>query len=201
LIGLAVIAGVALYIGIFWLILRALKQGWAKALAVLIALAIPFWDLPIGYKSFTSLCAEQGGIRVLTKLPPQKSVLFASATGLKPAQLLIKGLQFVEYKTPNGKITRFTKSSNGHIEESDVSSSASLVLIRTTYNDLLTWNVYRNESSLVDAWTNRTIATATSFYWLGGWLQRRMSPIFAGNGRCHADTQSEIMDIVLRGST
>src|SRR5438270_54322 len=139
MIGLAVLAGVAIYIGVFWFIFRALKQKWAKGLAVFVALGIPFWDLPFGYYNFHSHCMTEGGIQQYAPISPQKSLFFPQATGVRPEQLFNLGVEVVEFRSPKrNSFLRYTRSDRG-IEKHETAESTSAVRIVTNYNFELPW--------------------------------------------------------------
>src|SRR5436305_7378115 len=109
MIGLAVLAGIAIYVGIWWFVVRFLKQRWAKSLAILLAIAIPLGDLPFGYFNFLRHCDYEGGVRQVERISPHKSVFFLSVTGVKPQYLFRLGADFVEYSSSDGGVIRFTK--------------------------------------------------------------------------------------------
>ena len=50
-VGLATLAIVVVYVTVWWFALKK-ASGWLKAVVILAALAIPFWDLPYGYSNF-----------------------------------------------------------------------------------------------------------------------------------------------------
>jgi hypothetical protein len=200
MIGLAVLAGVAIYISVFWFIVRALKQKWAKGLAILVALAIPFWDLPVGYLSFSNHCRGEGGLKQLAKITPNKSILFSSLTGIRPDYLFRSGVELVEYSIGGDAVRSFKRLPNGSVQETRALSASSAVRLQSHLNTQLAWNIYKNEAHLVDVRTGQTLATATSFYWLGGWIQRLSAPMLAGTGRCYFSSLDEIVSLAITGS-
>lgn len=200
MIGLAVLAGVAIYIGVWWFLISALKHRWAKAAAILIALAIPFWDLPFGYASFAGHCHEEGGLRQLGRVAANDGVLFSYNTGVKAEYLIGLGAHFVEYSRVDGSVIRFSRSASGSIEGVKVSKPSSSVRLQARFNVKLPWNVFKNEVVLSDVQTDRPLARATSFYWIGGWVQRVSMPLLVARENCSAQSLDQIVALAVTGS-
>jgi hypothetical protein len=199
LIGLAVIAGLALYIGIFWLIVRALKQRWAKALAVVIAVAIPFWDLPFGYLSFQQDCKQYGGLHVFEKVSPATAIFIDRHIGYTPDQLKRFGFKVIEYGEP-GNITRYTAAKDGYIKSTD-QTAISKVMVHFQPNQQLPWHVVRRDYLASNVETKSVIARYTDIRWLGMWWQVEASPIFGDGGRCYFSGDNPILALLAKGNS
>jgi hypothetical protein len=200
MIGLAVLAGVAVYSCFWWLVVRSLPTTRAKAAAVFVALAIPLWDLPFGYFNFLNHCTSDGGVKQLENMPAQKALYFDSLTGIRPEALLKAGLDSVEFrKIGEVGIVRFKRTSSGAMERIEVSSAVSPVRIRSTFNEELSWNLLRHEDVLEDSATGRPIARARDYTWLGGWIQRRTAPMLVPMDQCHIAPSGQLIPLVING--
>jgi len=199
MIGLIALAVVAVYIGFWWFVFKNVKNRWAKGTIIAIALAIPFWDLPIGYLNFQRYCLDDGGIRQLEDISPQKSLYFVSGTGYRPEYLFKSGLDAAEYRKRDGTVTRVFKTSGGTIQTVENATATSSVRLRTVFNEQLTWNLYRQEELLEDNATGRPLARARSYTWLGGWIQRQTAPMLTPAAMCYASSSSGLIEIAING--
>ena len=200
MIGLAVLAGIAIYIAVWWLLVSSLKRTWAKAAAIVIALAIPFWDLPLGYSSFTGHCREEGGLHQLGRVAANEGVFFSYGTGVKAEYLFGLGAHFVEYLRPDESVTRYSRLTNGSIEKTTVDKPSSPVRLQAKFNVELPWNIYKNEVVLWDVQSNRPLARATSFYWIGGWIQRGSMPLLVMRESCDVQSLDQMVSLAVTGS-
>jgi hypothetical protein len=200
MIGLIALAAIALYIAILWFIVRALNKNWTKATAIVVALAIPFWDFPIGYYKFISYCRNDGGLRAIENVPPHNTVLFTSFTGLQPEYLIGLGFKTVEFSADDGKgFVRYQVAADGKVEQSRAGVSSSEIRIHTNYSIPLSWNIYKTERTL-ESNSGRSLAKANNFVWTGGWIQNIASPMLTSSHRCHPGSVEQILKLALKGS-
>lgn len=199
MLGVAILVGIAVYIGIAWLVVRAVKGAWAKAAAIIVALAIPLWDLPIGYAAYSKHCRDEGGLYQLAAITPSSGIFFSYPPGLRPQYMFAKGADVVEYAMPDGSILRYSKSASGAPDRAKTDKPSSAARLNATFNAELPWNVFKDEIVLVDA-SARPLARATSFYWIGGWISRLTAPLLVPEENCHASALDDILALAIKGS-
>jgi hypothetical protein len=200
MMGLAVLAGIAIYLGVFWLLVRALKTKRAKGAAILIALAIPFWDLPFGYYSFRDHCETEGGLQVLNKVQPQKKAFFDSLPPYPIKDLLTHGFTVVEAKDSGGNgISRYQLRADGGVEIRAVAQPESNVVVSVRRGQRLPWNIVRDDRFLRAPVEGKELARYSEFTWRGGWVQVVMSPLLGQGPSCTAGPTDPIVRLILRG--
>jgi len=181
--GLMFYGAVAIYIAAWWLVVRWLKTRWAKAGAIFIALAIPFWEVPIGYVNFQLNCAEHGGLHTIENLQPVDSIFVERETGYTPELLARYGFKVLEYES-SGSVLRYTQVESGVTKSLD-GSITSQVKIAFSGNRKLDWNLSRRDFTASRIHTGQVIARNTSFRWGGTWWQVELSPLLGDGGRCY----------------
>ena len=159
------------YIAIWWFVIANLDRHWAKAIAIVIALAIPFWDVPIGYLNYSAHCASDGGLAKVAEIPPFKSIYLAHSIGRSPEKLIEAGLEMVEEPKYGTSVVRSRRTPGGAIEKTEVAKAESDLRIRYIYHDPLPWHLLRQELVLERNSSGQVVLRATSYTWLGGWLR------------------------------
>ena len=197
MIGLAVLAGIAIYIAVWWLLVSSLKRTWAKAAAIVIALAIPFWDFPIGYYNFEHHCSTEGGLHVVGEFPPSTSVLVDPSTGYRPEDVLRHGFKLVEY-ADSGHVVQYSGAA-GKLRKIMRDRPTSLAKIMFVQNQILPWNIVRNDIVAVRVSDNRELAKYTSFRWRGMWWQVRMAPMLRTGAACFVGREDPVLGALQRG--
>ena len=182
MIGLAVLAGIAIYIAVWWLLVSSLKRTWGKAAAIVVALAIPFWDLPIGYSNFYVHCRDDAGTRVPKAVSSLNTILIDSSSGYTPDELLRYGFSTVEYESREG-IVRYTHT-RGAWNKTLQPKPLSAVRLRFGGNQALPWNLIRSSYVVTSIAGNDVIASQTSYHWLGVWWQAKAGGLFGGGPEC-----------------
>ena len=198
MIGLAVLAGIAIYIAVWWLLVSSLKRTWAKAAAIVIALAIPFWDFPIGYYNFERHCSAEGGLRVVSKFPPSDSILLDQSTGYRPEDLVRYGFKTIEYRTKNGAIERFTLESRKFSKTLD-SAPKSTIKVLFVGHKTLAWHLIQSEMVAQRVGDGQIVARHNTFLWAGVWWQAAAAPFFGYGARC-GETDAPLVSTVAHGS-
>src|SRR5713101_5452421 len=112
MIGLTVLAVIAIYIGVFAYIVVHARNRAEKIAAIVVALAIPFWDLPFGYFNFYRHCSQEGGLHVSNDLPALNAILIDPSVGYRPEDVLRFGFKAVEYAN-RGETIRYTADGGG----------------------------------------------------------------------------------------
>ena len=200
MIGLAVLAGIAIYVGVWWFLVRTLSQGWAKALAILIALAIPFWDLPVGYLRYQNYCVSEGGLRISSRIAPQESVYFDSVPSYPANELIAEGIRVVEIARPDGRgIARHERQGAGSITTLIITRPQSSLRVTYVRNQRLDWNIIREDRYVRNQADARLLAQYSEFSWQGGWLQHSFAPILGTGLRCTAGSRDPIITLLVHG--
>jgi len=167
MVGLAVLAVIAGYIAFWWFVYTKARNRGEKIAAIVVALLIPFWDLPFGYFHFQRLCNQDGGLRVSERITPQSAICI-DGLGYSPNVLIQDGFQTVEYR--NGKGARRHQSRpDGVIESTDVSNLISKYCVSVTYGERFPWNIFRRDLQAIDTSSGKVAARYTTFAWTGSW--------------------------------
>src|SRR5690349_7846883 len=113
--GLAVLLLLALYVWIAMKVVRRLKPGWGKALAVAAFVLIPTADAVYGRVRLKQMCAAEGGLKIY-KTAKNVEGLYVERLGATPEWITKDGFKYVEGEHA-GTIVRLSKGSNGQIVE------------------------------------------------------------------------------------
>jgi hypothetical protein len=194
MVGLTILAVVAIYIGIVWWLVRfVVKKNWARGGVILAALAIPFWDWPIGYLAFQQHCTTEGGLRTLSKLPPTSAVFLDAGAPYTPEVAFRHGMTTVEYKK-NAVVTRHTPTS----KPAQHASLQSTIKVSGARNQRLPWNIIRNDTFVSRISDGQVVARHSDFTWLGTWWQAGGAPYFGYGLDCFRDSTA-LISVVAKG--
>ena len=199
MIGLADLAGVAIYIALWWYLVRILKHTWAKALAILVALAIPFWDLPFGYLAFKGDCATYGGLHISQRIPASDTIFVDRHIAYRPEYLRRFGFKVVEYGEP-GNITRYTATPTGYAQSKHLDAISTLK-VSFVANQALPWGVIKRDFLVSRVDTSQVLASYSDLRWSGLWWQARAAPILSDGGRCYAVDENPLLTLIARGTS
>jgi len=197
-----VVAGI--YVGLWYLLIRALPNRWAKAAVAVLAVYLPFWDVPYGYYNFQKLCADEGGLRVLGKVSPQSSV-FLDSSSLRTEQerdkMLGRGFRFIEMQFHDGSSISYSKSSGGPNQSVRVSSPVSIYGIRTEMNKRLPWGIVRHDQVLYVRASNQVVAHNSQFAWRI-WLRDKVLALPGGQIHCQDQFRTDRLEgLILAGTS
>ena len=195
MMGLAILAGIAIYVSVCWLIVRALKTTWAKSAAVLAALAIPFWDLPIGYYNYYRHCAEEGGLRVSVQIAPMDAILVDPDTGYTPQELLRRGFKVIEVGRPGETIYRFTVE-DGRLVKSTHSTPVSEFRIGFMGHKSLPWNLVQSETLITRVKSGEVLVRQNTFRWRGLWWQVQAAPLLGDGAICFPSRDDSALNAI-----
>ena len=182
MIGLAVLAVVAAYVAVFGFVIAKARSRTEKISAIVIALLIPFWDLPIGYLNFSRHCSEDGGIKVNKGLPATDAILVEASAGYTPEEIFRFGFKAAEYLSPTG-IIRYTAGEKGVVKTAHPSPKSALK-IQFNGEKQLPWNLVRSDYIVTRLDSGQVMATQTDFKWRGMWWQVSGAPIFGYGISC-----------------
>ena len=189
---LAVVGGwVALWVYVF----RHAPNRGVRIGAVLVAVLVPFWDLPIGYMHFQSECKSEGGLRILGSINAQRAVCTEASFGDAPQWLMKGGFDVVEFRSGE-KTIRYTRG-NGEIHASSVGSLVSRYCMAIKQDGRPEWNTYRRDLIVRDVEAETVVAQFTSFNWRGSWLIPTGTP--NEGTRCHEFKGDELIPLIRDG--
>lgn len=168
---LAVAVGwVALWVYVFK---HAPNRG-VRVGAVLVAVLIPFWDLPIGYFEYQRHCGAEGGLRIHESIAPQDKVYFDSLAPDSAQELLKQGFKVVEMRRLDGKGIVRHEMQKGSLVSVTVVRPESMVAVSRMTTSRLDWNIYREGFVAHSLGPKKLLATYTTFSWHGGWLEESL---------------------------
>lgn len=200
MIGLVILGLIVGWVVLWVYVFKKARNRGERVAALLVAVLIPFWDLPIGYFEFQQHCSAEGGIRVYERVTPQDKVYFESLPSSPPAELLKLGFKVVEIRRTDGKgIVRYENHPDNSVSRT-VQSPESLVAISWTAAERLGWNVYRDRWAAHSLGEKKVLATYTTFSWHGGWLQQSSWPLLRGNLDCFLARTDPLITLLRHGS-
>jgi hypothetical protein len=183
-IGLLVFGLLFAYVALFYYLTKILPSRAQKIAAIVVGVAIPFWDLPIGYLSYRLQCHEHGGLQVFADSRGTDSILFDPGVGYRPEYLAKKyGFKKIEYRS-SSRVEAYTITEHG-IEKSSEANPTSAHKIAYTGNQVSGWSVSRGDWTLSRTDTGKVIARHSEFAWNGMWWQKAI-PSGAPDAHCHA---------------
>ena len=194
MIGLIVLAVVVVYIAFWWFAFKRVGRWWQKTAVVLVALAIPFWEVPIGYTNLLIHCSSEGGVRVSKSLKPVDSILMDPSAAYAPEQIFGFGFKAAEY-IREGKTFRYVPSPKGRsssVHEAPIST----VKVHSSGRRALPWKLMRWDYFVSDIKTGEVLASATTFRWGGLWWQELASPLLGDGTYCPGGEAKPMLAIV-----
>jgi len=196
MIGLTVLAVIAIYIGVFAYIVVHARNRAEKIAAIVVALAIPFWDLPFGYFNFYRHCSQEGGIHLSKELPPSSAILVDSSSGYTPNQVLRFGFKAVEYEA-SGQIIRYVRESQDIVKSTHAAPISALRVIFAGHK-ILPWNLTRTDYVVTRLDNGQVVASQTDFQWRGMWWQVASAPLLGDGGRCRRPSDEPMLAVIAR---
>jgi hypothetical protein len=191
--GLLIFGLLFAYVALFYYMAKHVPTRALKIAAIVVGLAIPFWDLPISYLSYRRQCDEHGGLNILGQPPKTESILLDPGVGYESTRLFAKyGFTKIEYVTPSG-IVSFTKTKDG-IQKSTQAKPTSAFKISRNYGERAGWNATRRDLTLSRVDDGKVVARHSEFFWHGMWWQ-----ITIGTGgreivaHCHGGAEEELL--------
>jgi hypothetical protein len=189
--GLIFFGVVLAYLVAVYVIFARAKHWVVRTSIVLVALAIPIWDLPIGYIKFNELCSEQSGVRLEAAFLPTDSILIAGNSGYGPEKTLKIGFKTVEYLS-EGKVLRFTRSGDElNKTVHDVPNS----LLQFQFNGVkpLPWNLSKSEFVIARVRDGQVVARKVDFGWRGMWWESTLGLNVTPGLRCTGVAELDLL--------
>ena len=175
---------------------------WSKSGRVaffVVAVGLPFWELPYGYYNFQRLCREETRLQVLEKIMPQEIACADYPYATLHKVLLSSGFRTVETGGKTGEIRRFAARSDGGIEESIQQRLESNYCLSFQNNIRLAWRVLRHDQLITRVSDRKIAASQSRFSWLGMWWQEVLQPILGRGGEC-ADVKNRSISALRDGT-
>lgn len=192
--GALVLLILAAYIGIWWFLVTRFKNRWAKSAVVLVALAIPFWEVPVGYANFYLHCANEAGVRVSKNLKPVDSILMDPSAMYTPEEIFRLGFKTAEY-IQRGQTIRYVPSAKGR-SSSIHAAPISTIKVHSSGSQSLAWNLTRSDTAVSSITTGEVLATQTYFRWGPLWWQELATPMLGGGTYCFGGHTKSMLAIV-----
>lgn len=172
--------------------------NWPGRIAFLvIAVGIPFWELPYGYYNFKKLCSEQGTLQVLEKIAPQDSVCVSDLDAGLYSGFIRAGFSRIEVTGRSDDPRRDTVG--GRVFQTKKQDVKSRYCIGFRANIALPWRILRHDVLIVRAEDERVAARQSQFHWSGMWWQEQAHPVLGRGGVCFDDPQRP--NLALRNGT
>lgn len=187
-----------MYVAAAWLIAWKSKQYPIRLAVVGIAIALPFWDFPLGYLALRSNCEKNGGVTTFTTWPPVKAVFVETTPGYSPEEALKHGVQTVEYGA-QGNIVRFTASNKGFAKTFHEKTVSEITFARLPRENLA-WNIEKNTLIAKRTVNGELIAQQVTYRWHGMWWQLNAGPILGGGMSCPEASKQSLIEVIARGS-
>ena len=169
MIGLLVLGAAAMYVALWWFVISKARNRGERISAVVVALLIPFWDLPIGYINFYKHCSQEGGIYIDKEFRAPDAILIGESSAYRPDTVLKLGIKTVEFKDRED-IIRFTLDAN-KVARSIHTTPISALKIENSGHKLLPWNLVRTEQIVTRLKDGKVVAKQTDFSWRGMWWE------------------------------
>src|SRR6185436_2239817 len=77
-------------------IARFIPNWPGRIVFLVLAVGLPFWELPYGYYNFQKLCREEGALRIFEPIAPQEAVCVDYPFETVTSEMLKKGFASVE---------------------------------------------------------------------------------------------------------
>ena len=174
--------------------------NWPGRIAFFVlAVGVPFWELPYGYYNFQVLCKEQGGLKNFEPISPQKTVCVAHPYESGAPGMLKAGFGTVEVRDKSGGVHRISRAPSGVLESVKQERVSSEYCVAYAFVRARSWRTMRNEMTVVRDKDQKPVARHSDFVWFGMWWQEAASPMLGRGGECRRDAVGSVSAAVLRG--
>src|SRR5258706_10967630 len=156
-----------------------------------IAVGLPFWELPYGYYNFLKLCREETSLKVMERISPQDSVCIEYFDLGLYRQLVQAGFSRIEITGRSDNAKEY--AANGRVVMTNRDQTKSPYCIVFQSNIAMPQRILRNDISIIRATDSRIVARQSRIRWDGTWWQQTASPIFGIGGACSGLMSSPIL--------
>lgn len=196
--GLLILGGAAAYVALWWFVISKARNRGERVSAVVIALLIPFWDLPFGYFNFYRLCSQEGGLHVDKELRAADSILLAESTAYRPEDVLKLGFKTVEFMS-RGQVIRYSSSPAGVLRTTHTQAISPLVY-EFSSNKPLPWNVVRSDYEVKRIGDGKILARQTDFGWNGMWWESNFRVQVTSARHCSGVPSKSVLLVLAEGA-
>jgi hypothetical protein len=175
--------------------------NWPGRIAFFVlAVGIPFWELPYGYYNLQMLCREQGGLEVFEPILPQKIVCVAHPYESGAPGMIKAGFETVEAKAKSGSVNRISIAPSGQLESTKQEQVTSDYCVTFANNNHLPWRIIRHDFLVIRVKDGVVVARHSVFDWFGMGWQQSASPVLGRGGECREDPIKPVVAVLLNGS-
>jgi hypothetical protein len=186
MVGLIFLFVLILYVGIAWLIVKALPSKKAKYIVIAAFALIPTWDVAPGWLYFWYLCETEGGVKVYKSVENVDGFLDKSQNMLGRDAVMKYGYQFMEGSEGGSQLYRYSNDPNGQLLREKIDESTSKYGVLNT-SSRRPFNIRKFEDAIVDLKTHEKMAVRIKFFRAGNWVQAIVAPLFGGGAFCPRD--------------
>lgn len=185
--GLAVFVLIGLYIFAGYKLVKSIRLGYPKWLAIAALVLIPTADAVLGRIYLQHLCATEGGLKVY-RVAQGVEGFMTDSRDVSGMYVEKYGYKFSEGTPVNGRVNRYSKNNGQIVKEKDVlpKSKYRLRAISTGEN-----NIYLKQALIVETFPGaEVLATDTQIGFNGGWALRFLGGFSdAGSSRVWCDRE------------
>jgi hypothetical protein len=179
MIGLYFLAVVVAYVLVSYWIVRRCKPRWAKWMLVVVAIAVPTWDLVPQHLAYRAACAAEAG-EFAASGPIEVAGFFHPEMNEKSARAFVEdlGFKYIETYTirATGKtLIRVETDRDGAVNAVEIAAPTSRYEI-VNFNNLRADRLREAGTRVVERETGRVIASQTSIAKDRSWVFRALFP-------------------------
>ena len=163
----------------------------------LLAVGIPFWELPYGYYNFLNLCSVDTNIKVSEKIAPQDSVCIEYFDLGLYRQLAQAGFKRIEITGRSDNAKEY--AADGRVFLTNREQAKSSYCVAFENNISLPWRVLRADTLIESARQKKIVGRQSEFYWAGMWWQEQARPMMGRGGVCSKES-NEAIALLRRGA-
>jgi len=168
--------------------------NWPGRIAFFVlAVGLPFWELPYGYYNFQKLCSEQIGPVFFEKIASQESICISDLDSGAYLGLVQAGFSRIEVTGRTNDLGR--DSLGGRVVRTQKQSVNSKYCVSYVANIPLPWRVLRNDVLIRHASDDKVAGRQSGFQWAGMWWQEQIRPVLGRGGLCFGDPLSSFRAI------
>lgn len=172
-IGYLVIVLIGVIVALIWSIRRRLgflKTAGVVLATLLVIYVIPFGDHTLGEIKKHQLCKEHGGTKIFQVVEGVEGFMWAGVGGQGNPPHTTYGYPFTEAIDSSGRINRYTRRSDGSIENHIVNESQARYVARLELEKWFGPDHFVSKFTIVDVRDNKVLAAHAKVGYQGGWL-------------------------------
>ena len=162
-----------------------------------IAVGLPFWELPYGYRNFQKLCREETTLKVIEKFLPQDSVCIEYFDAGLYRQLVQGGFSRIEIIGRSDNAKEYAAKGQVFMTNRQQAKSSYCMIFKN--NISLPLRVLRTDTLIEQTSDMRVVARQSEFHWAGMWWQEQARTVAGRGGVCSKES-NEAIPLLRRGS-